>query len=457
MATEFKLPELGEGVDSADVSRIFVAEGDTIDADVNVMELETEKAVADLPCPHAGQVAKVHVSEGDTIEVGQTLLTIEDVKAAAETASEDEPPEQEQAAETEAQQDEEKESDKEAAQTAETPPAEEEDRRKQEAHPEEPKPKSDDAREPERSTSATTTAGDGKHDLPPAGPATRRLARKLDVQLEEMKPREGGRITQEQVVQAYLESRKLDRLAGEEPQLPDFGRFGPTERTELGKVAQTASRRLSAAWRTIPHVTQHGLADATDLEAARRRYNEESEEAPRITMTAIAVKAVAGLLRDYPKFNSSLDTGSGELILKHYYHIGVAVDTDRGLLVPVIRDADRKSVEEIAGELAALAERARKGQLQQDDMEGGTFTVSNQGGIGGAEFTPIVNFPEVAILGIARARSEVRMSEGRPQQRLMLPLSLSYDHRVINGADAARFMEQLTRVFADSFTMLIEC
>ena len=192
------------------------------------------------------------------------------------------------------------------------------------------------------------------------------------------------------------------------------------------------------------------------MESARRQHLEQAgDTAPKITLTSIAVKSIAGLLKEFPKFNTSLDQESNELIIKNYYHIGVAVDTAHGLLVPVIRDADRKSIEQIASELGDVADKARRRQLGKEDFEGGTFTVSNQGGIGGGEFTPIVNYPEVAILGMGRARAEVRMIDGQPAECLLLPLSLSYDHRVINGADAARFMDRLSQIRADEFTLLI--
>jgi len=473
MATEFKLPQLGEGVDSADVSRILVAEGDTIDADDNVMELETEKAVADLPCPHAGEITKLHVSEGDTVEVGQVLLTIEEIEEeAAEEPSQEEPPAEEtEASEPEAREAEEKASAKgeegradDKAEAQEKATAEEGEDDEEETEPaEERTGKESREVEAEPTTTTTATAGNGRHEIPPpAGPATRRLARKLNVDLEDFEPPAGQRIVQEDVVRAYLE-REQGGAVGAREELPDFSRFGEIERQKLSQIAKTASQRLRKAWQIVPHVTQHGYADITQLEAARRQHNQAAKEEsggdqpPKITLTAIAVKCVAGLLREFPRFNASLDTAAGELILKRHYHIGVAVDTEHGLVVPVVRDADRKSIQHIAAEIVEMAGRARRRQLQQEDLEGGTFSISNQGGIGGGAFTPIVNYPEVAILGLARAANELKMIDGRPQERLVLPLSLSYDHRVINGADAARFMERLTGVLSDCFTLLVEC
>lgn len=475
MATEFKLPELGEGVESADVSRIYVSQGDEIAADQNIMELETEKAVADLPCPHEGKVTKVHVSEGDTIDVGQALLTIEEANAE----------EDEKAGDDQSKQKDEQQDTRDASEKAEAtkPPADQqegessetdqksevEDDSAQKGEQDLEKEAAEDAAKSDReSTHAEPDSGDkaktkeaaadpgnddGRHVPPPAGPATRRLARKLGVDLDDFHPSEGERIRSEDVVRAYVESGKAALTT--EP-LPEFSKFGSVDRQPLNKIAQTAARRLSTSWRIIPHVTQHGLADVTELEVARRQHLEEAgDDAAKITLTSMAVKCVAGLLKEYPKFNSSLDQESAELILKRYYHIGVAVDTDHGLLVPVIRDADRKSIEQIAAELRDVADRAGRRQLGKEDFEGGTFTVSNQGGIGGSEFTPIVNYPEVAILGMGRARAELRMIDSQPAERLMLPLSLSYDHRVINGADAARFMDRLSRVLSDEFKLLV--
>jgi len=474
MPTEFKLPELGEGVDSADVSRIRVSEGDEIDADQNVMELETEKAVADLPCPHAGKIAKIHVAEGDTIKVGQTLLTIEEVEAeetedkspskdetgeeeAAAAEKEDteseqqekeETPQDQQAEENEEPDAEEAKSADEAADKAEADKAEQE---PPESKDEDKKPAKE--KEPSEKPSPEKRGGDGSP--PPAGPATRRLARKLGVDLAELEPSDDGRrIKQEDIVRAYVESGKASSLA--QKKLPDFEKLGPVERQPLNKIARTAAKRLSDSWRLIPHVTQHGLADITELEAARREFVAEADQSqPKITFTALAVKAVVGVLKQLPKFNASLDMENDELVLKHFFHIGIAVDTDHGLLVPVIRDADRRSLVEIAAEIEQLAAKARDRDLAQVELQEATFTISNQGGIGGGHFTPIVNWPEVAILGLGRAHTGLVLNDGAPREHLKLPLSLSYDHRAINGADAARFMSALEEAFSGTFELLI--
>lgn len=489
MAIEFKLPELGEGVDTADVARILVSEGDEIQANQSVLELETEKAVADLPCPHAGKVTKLQVAVGDTIRVGQTLLTIEESPAEKPAEREGDDSEQgvrvrkkapagkpvaekkksdaPEATDKESRGEEREGGERPEAATARQSAESAEEMEKDEAQKEEPKEGRESAKEkpagpsqrPGKPRRSGVVAGDGRRGIPPpAGPATRQLARNLGVDLESLRPQKGGRITQVDVVHAYAESQKATALASPKQRLPDFDQFGPTERRRLGNIARTTALRLVASWQAIPHVTQHGLADITELEIARRHFAQRAaNSAPKLTWTAIAVKAAVSALREFPHFNASLDADSQELVLKHFYHIGVAVDTEHGLMVPVIRDADRKNMLQIAQDIEQLADRARNRKLSRQDMEGGTFTISNQGGIGGGEFTPIINWPEVAILGVARARQQLEMIDGVPRERLKLPLSLSYDHRVLNGADAARFIVYLERILAGPFELLVAC
>ena len=492
MTIEFKLPELGEGVDTADVARILVSEGDEIQANQNVLELETEKAVADLPCPHAGKVTNVQVAVGDTVHVGQTIFTLEETTAEKPTESDDDSEKEKSApvrkkdqkgerlakkkkADASAADDDSRKEESGVDEQSETTSASKSDSaakktkrdETEEQEQQEPKEVSESSKEkpiPSRSSdkprrTSTFTAGNGRHQVPtPAGPATRRLARDLGVDLESLRPEEGGRITPEDVAHVYAETQKAAALTSSTKPLPDFDRFGPTERRRLSSVARTTALRLAASWNVIPHVTQHGLADITELEVARQNFVQtikEGESAPNLTLTAIAIKAVISALRHFPQFNSSFDSDKQELVLKHFFHIGVAVDTERGLMVPVIRDADRMDMLQIAQAISELADRARNRKLSREDMVGGTFTISNQGGIGGSEFTPIVNWPEVAILGLARARKQLEMVDGDPRERLKLPLSLSYDHRVLNGADAARFIDYLERILAGSFELLV--
>jgi pyruvate dehydrogenase E2 component (dihydrolipoamide acetyltransferase) len=453
---ELKLPELGENIETAEVIRLLVREGDVIKADQNVMELESEKAAFPLPSTQAGKVAKVRVKEGEAVSVGQTLLEIEEAQG-AETQKESTPPPTKRGEEP-LESDSRELKDK-GKPVSKAKPAREGDElkegdgkaKKPAVHegPAVERKAGADERQPLESRSQVSV---------PAGPATRRLARELGVDLSQLKGSEpGGRITREDV-KAYVRDQKQGGpAAAPTPALPDFGRWGAVKRQRLSVLARTAAERLSLSWRTIPHVTQHELADLTELEAARERYNKNlSEGKPKITVTVLAVQAVVAALKVFPQFNSSLDAKAGELVVKEYYHIGVAVDTPHGLLVPVLRDADRKTVTELSQELAELADKARNRSLAREHMEGGTFTISNLGGIGGTYFTPIINYPEVAILGISRARWQRVARDEKFMRRLMLPLSLSYDHRVINGADGARFITKVAELLSGPFKLLAE-
>ena len=430
---EFQLPSIGEGVKQADIAELLVKEGDVIAVDQIVMELETEKAVVELRCPHAGRVQKVMVKSGDTVLIGAPMLLI----AVAESAPSATPRSASPAAPTVVE--------TQATRTATVPKT-------------------------ASAASALITAESNGEPPPPAAPSTRRLARELGVELRQVAGTgPGGRITQEDV-QAFVR-QKLAMIASPSPlvreaptgmtgsisppPLPDFSRFGLVERKPLGKIARVAAENLTVSWNVIPHVTHHDRADITDLEGARQRFVAGAgKNSPKVTMTAIVIKALTKCLQAYPKFNSSLDPVTNEIVFKRYYNVGCAVDTENGLLVPVIKDCDSKSIVVIASELNALAEKARERKLPMDDMQGATCTVTNLGGIGGVAFTPIVNYPEVCILGMCRGQTELRLVDGRVEERKMLPLSLSYDHRVINGADAARFMVSLTQMLADPFQML---
>ncbi len=435
MAIEFKLPEVSDGVKTVDIAEIKVKPGDVITAGQVVMDLETEKAVVELECPHAGTVAKVHVSAGQSVAIGSPLLSIE---AAASVGHVSNVPPAPATAVT----------SKPAA-----PPA-----TKPKAAAAQPAPTPSLTAQP----SSLTPASD--HPPAPAGPATRRLARDLGVDLHQVTGSgPGGRITQEDVqnyVKNILEGRASAPAGGgaiATPQLPDFSQFGTVERQAQNKIAKVSASSLSMSWQTIPHVTQHDLIDITDLEEARKRFGETfGKNGPKVTMTAIVMKALIPALKAFPHVNASLDAAKSELILKRYYHIGCAVDTPNGLLVPVVKNVDQKSIAQIAADLADLAARAREKKLKPDEMTGATFTVTNLGGIGGTAFTPIVNWPEVAILGLSRSRTELKLHGGAVVERLMLPLSLSYDHRVINGADGARFVAKLGSMLNDFFALLAE-
>lgn len=440
---EFKLPSLGEGVSSADVADVLVKEGDTVTEGQSVVELETEKAVVEVPSPGAGKITKVHIKNGDTVKAGQLIVTIQGTGGGAPAA-------------------------------AKAPAA-------PSAEPAKPAAKEAARETPRQPTTVMTTAetvssapaSTNGHSGPPApaAPSTRRMARELGVDLRQINGSgPGGRITHEDV-QAYVRTR-MQSLTTQKPTtvraasaggltappLPDFSRFGAIRREGMSKIYRTAAENLTVAWNVIPHVTQHDRADITDLEAARKRFADGiGKNGPKVTMTAIVMKALARCLQAFPKFNSSLDPETFEIVFKEYYNIGCAVDTPNGLLVPVVKDCDKKTILQIAQDLTDLAGKARDKKLPIDAMQGATCTVTNLGGIGGVGFTPIVNYPEVCILGMSRGQSELKLVDGKVVERLMLPLSLSYDHRVINGADAARFLVTLCNMLADPFQLLTAC
>lgn len=429
------MPEVDEGVTSVDLASLSVSEGDVIEAGATVAEVETEKAAADIDCPIGGKIVKIHANPGDAISVGAKFITIEESAPAAAKAAPDPTPAP-------------------AAQTAPTPA------------PATPAaaPASAAVQVAAKPVAAVATTNDERIPAP-AGPATRRLARQLGVDLHRISgSSSGGRITQEDV-KAFVKS-VMDGGASSgggggyaPPPLPDFSKFGPTERQPMNKIARSAAANLSMCWNVIPHVTQQDLVDITELEAARKRHADIAKKlgTPKVTMTAIAMKVAAICLKEFPKFNSSLDPQTNELVLKQYFHIGCAVDTPNGLLVPVIKDVDQKSITEVAEALTDVAVRARDGGVKLSEMQGSCFTITNLGGIGGTSFSPIVNYPEVAILGMSRGRKELTLRDGQVEERLMLPLSLSYDHRVVNGADAARFTVRFGQLLSDHFNLAANC
>lgn len=431
MSIEFKLPEVSEGVKEAEISNISVKEGDTVSAGQVVMEVETEKAVAEIECPHSGTIEKLHVSEGDNIPIGALLMNIAEGEGAPAAASEPEAP----------------------APAAEEAPA------PAEPAPAPSAPAATAAPVAVATAAPASTEGGNGAVPPPATPSTRRLARELGVDLHQVGGTgPGGRITVEDV-QGFVKNIIAGGGSGSgpvtAPPLPDFTKFGPVERRKLSKLERTSANNLSVAWQTIPHVTQHDMADITDLEAARKNYMATiGKNGPKVTMTAIAVKAIVNALKQFPNLNSSYDAQTGEIVYKQYFNIGIAVDTPNGLVVPVIKDADQKSILDVAQETTEIAAKARDRKLTMNDMQGGTFTITNLGGIGGTYFTPIVNSPEVAILGMSRSKKELVLKDGEITERLMMPLSLSYDHRVINGAEAARFITKLNRSFSDMFQFM---
>jgi pyruvate dehydrogenase E2 component (dihydrolipoamide acetyltransferase) len=451
MPIDFNLPELGENVTAGDVLRVLVKPGDALVKDQPVLELETDKATIEVPSSIAGHVREVKVKAGDKVTVGQQILTVDDggapkaqspaaapvLKAVETTAAESGAPETKAAK---------------AADTA--PPA---------AAPRAPDNVVDINRGA-RTAAEPQPAAEGP--AAPAAPSVRRLARELGVDIDTV-PGTGaaGRISVEDVKThakrlltsaSHVSSEGAAGPWGIVEPLPDFSRWGEIERQPMRGVRRKTAEHLSAAWRAIPHVTQCDLADITALEELRKKYGKQVEAAGgNLTVTAIAVKIAAAALRKFPQFNASVDMEAGEIITKKYVNIGIAVDTDRGLLVPVIRNADLKNIIQISVELAQLSEKARTRKIALEEMQGGSFSISNLGGIGGTYFTPIVNLPEVAILGISRASLQPKFENGGFAPRLMLPLSLSYDHRVIDGADGIRFLRWVAEALEQPFLLAL--
>ena len=438
--TEIKLPGLKENVEVVEVNAVLVSPGDTVAKDQPLLEVQADKAALDVPSPVAGRVAEMRVKVGDQVKVGQVFCTID----GGEKGAKEKPARAEQPARA-----------AQGKQVSRQSVAAVEEHIDEPQEPAPPPPETVPAAEqPQpaaRPAAAAVAPRTGNGQVVLAGPATRRLARELGVDLRQVSGSgKNGRVTQDDI-KGYVQRLASGGTAAvaTAPPLPRFEDFGPVQREPLSKVRRLTAQQMSLAWSLIPHVTQHDEADITELEAFRKS---REGRGPKLTVTAFALKAVAAALKQFPNFNASLDTAGNQLVLKRYYHVGVAVDTERGLLVPVLRDVDRKSIEALAAELNETAEKARQGKA---DMTGGTFTITNLGGIGGTGFTPIVNWPEVAILGMSRSRWQPVVRDGQVTTRLMLPLSLSYDHRVIDGAAAARFVVYLASLLGDLRRVLL--
>lgn len=419
---DVKLPRLGEGADSGVVVNVLVKEGQTIQAEQPILELETEKAVGTIPSPAAGTVTKIYVKVGDKISAGQPVLALADGAGQAAAAA--------------------------PAATA-TPPV--------------ARPMAAVAPAPVVPAAGAPPVGVVPRVVPgvplAASPTVRRLAADLGIDLTRVPGSEpGGRITLADV-RAYIQHLQALALgqtsaapaapatvaALAAPEGMDFSQWGPVRKVPLAPIRQTIARRLHESWTSIPHVTQFDEADGTALLALLKAHKATMEkQGVRLTMTPLLMKCLVAVLKKHPVFNASISLATQELIYKDYYHFGVAVDTEQGLLVPVVREVDRKSVLELARELEQLAEKARQRKLTAEEMRGGSFTISNQGSIGSGHYTPIINPPEVAILGVGRGRPKPVARDGeRVEVRVMIPLALSYDHRAADGAQAARFMVDL--------------
>lgn len=457
---EFRLPSLGENVESGDVLHVLVGVGDVVTRDQALLELETDKATIEVPSSVSGRVIEVRVKEGARVKVDDVVFVIESAGVAPATA----PPFTVQRVHAAA-----------GPGVASAPPP-------RAGTPEDKPGMLEDAlaeaeAEAEAALGSTSASRRAVVTLPPrqgapkrlapATPSVRRVARELGVDINVVTGTgPGGRISAEDVkahVKRVMSSGGPRAAADAGPlalapaALPDFSKWGAIERKPMRAVRRKTAVHLSRAWLTVPHVTQCDEADVTDLEDLRSRFAARAEAAGgKLTMTAIALKIVAAALRKFPQFNASVDMAAEEVVFKHYVHIGVAVDTDRGLLVPVLRDVDKRNIFELSVDLAKAADRARAGKVSAEDLQGGCFTITNLGGIGGTYFTPIVNHPEVAILGISRARMEPVWKDGAFQPRLMLPLSLSYDHRVIDGVDGIRFLRWVAEAFEQPFLLSLE-
>ena len=437
-------PDLGD-IDEAEIIELSVSEGDTVEAEQTILVLESDKASLEIPSPAAGTVKKLLVKTGDKITSGTELMVLETTGGGEDESSDD------QAAEEKSGDSKPGDSKSGESESGGSGPAREASRKASQASETSEAPGGIGEHPAKSGAAAASRPSRNVH----AGPAVRKLARETGVDLGAVPPSgPKDRILKEDV-HAHIKQRMEQPAAAGgagAPDLPeiDFSEFGPVERDELNKLRKVAAKNLHRSWVTIPHVTQFDEADITELEAFRKSQNKALEkEGVKLTMLAFLVQACARALRKFPRVNSSLEPSGEALILKDYVHIGIAVDTPNGLVVPVLRDADKKGLSQIATEIGELAAKARDRKLSPADMKGASFSISSLGGIGGTAFTPIVNWPEVAILGVSRSDTKPVWDGNAFQPRLMLPLSFSYDHRVIDGADAARFTTYLSGLLSD--------
>lgn len=421
MARAFKLPDLGEGIHEGEVLSVRVAVGDNVKEGDIILEVETDKAAVEIPSPYTGVVGEILVKPGDTVKVGQVMVTFSGAEEAA--------------------------------------PAKKEKPEKKAPEPSEP---------------VEVKAEPARREGPvPASPATRRLARELGVDLRMVTPTGPGGLVTADDVKAFAgkkekgvdaapaavpeerpreEARPFTPAA---PKRPDFSKWGPIERVPLRSVRKATAKQMALAWSQIPHVSNHDVADMTKLEAFQKKHKAEiAAKGGKLTHTVFALKAIATALKAFPRFNGSIDTEVGEIVLKQYYHIGVAVATEDGLIVPVIRDVDRKSVSELSVEMKTLAEKTRARKVSLEELQGGTFSITNVGPMGGGQFVPIINYPQVAILGMGAAGMKPVVTGNekdgyRIEPRLMMPLVLCIDHRILDGADAIPFMRMIVELLED--------
>jgi pyruvate dehydrogenase E2 component (dihydrolipoamide acetyltransferase) len=456
--TEFTLPELGENIAAGDVVRVMVHVGDTLQRDQPVLELETDKATIEVPSSVAGLIKELRIKPGDKVAVGQPILVVDESAAGA-------PAPQPDAAPAPSTVDDEAVSEGGMALEVASPPGAEA-RARDEREQGLGRLRHDYGPQAPAGRRVVDIAAGRPVPVPvapvPAAPSTRRAARELGVDIAQVQGSgPGGRISMDDV-KGY--ARSVITTGGGAPfaaaqagPLPDFSRWGEVDRQPMRAIRRKTAEHMALAWGTIPHVTQFDKADITGLEPLRKKYAQRVEAAGgKLTITAILIKVAATALKVFPQFNASVDIPNEQVVYKKYVHVGVAVDTEFGLLVPVLRDVDTRNIIEIASDLAVVAEKAKARKLTPEEMQGGCFTISNLGGIGGTAFTPIVNAPEVAILGVSRSVTEPVFVDGEFEPRLMMPLSLSYDHRVIDGADGIRFLRFIVEALEQPFVLSLE-
>ncbi|MDN6279893.1 MAG: 2-oxo acid dehydrogenase subunit E2 [Psychroflexus sp.] len=457
MAIEIKIPQISEGVETATVTEILVSEGDLIEKEQSVIAVESDKAAVEIPSSHAGEVKSIKVNENDEVNVGDVIMTLEesddkedDNKDKKNEASADDTEVQEKNTSDQ------KKPEKDEVKDDTDKEQEEVDESEEKKNNEDDKTDDDDDGNGKEETSSKNSSEKKTNEKPsvPASPGVRRFARELGVSISEVKGSgENGRISKDDI-KTHAKDSKTSRTSQNE--LPDFSQWGETKRKKISGIRKTTATKVTNAWQNIPHVFQFDEADITEIEGYMSKNQDKANKAgTKLTITAVLTKLVADGLEKFPKFNASLDLENEEMVLKDYINIGIAVDTEKGLLLPVIKKVDKKGIVDLAVEISKLAEKARHQKLTGEEMKGGNFSISNLGGIGGTNFTPIIYHPQVAILGVSRAQTKPIYVDGQLEARKILPLSLSYDHRLIDGAEAARFITWLKNALEDPFEALL--
>jgi len=438
MIVDINLPVIGDNIPSADVIKVNVKEGEKINVNDVIIEIETDKATVEVPSEISGIIKKVFVQEGTKAKVGEPIISVEVSDSSQDTKIE-----------KHEEKVEEKEVEKQTTIQAQTDSS-----------------KGQPQKEHTHMPQLVSIPRDIPKVVAPAAPSVRRFAREIGIDIHNVRGSgKNGRISIEDV-KAYAKNLNQQLQSGgiigagisiAKETLPDFSKFGEIDRQPMNNVRRKTAEHLSYAWATIPHVTQFDKADITELEKIRKQFSKQVESlGGKLTITAILLKVVSSAMKVFPQFNSSIDMEKNEIIYKKYFNVGVAVDTEKGLLVPVIKDVDKKNIAQLSVELAEISQKARDKKLSLEDMQGGCFTISNLGGIGGTYFTPIVNSPEVAILGVSKSSIEPIYIDGEFRPRLMMPLSLSYDHRIIDGADGIRFLRWVVNALENPFLLSLE-